>query len=310
MFARTDIHRPSAIIPADYGFVAFDYIGPESADLSFIERDRRTFRVHAEQTGGKFSGHEHGGSCHVCGAHALYTAIFYHAKTNSYIRTGEDCAEKVALGNPALFKAFRERVRVGVEAAAGKRKAQRVLADGGLTRAWEIYMSPDTVCVEAGRVRYEENTICDIVAKLVRFGSISAKAIEFLRALLVRLDERAVREAARAAETAAAAPVPVTAGRVRFTGKVLSIKQPDEYSQFPQRKMLVQHETGYKLWGSIPASLSVEKGDTVSFVAMIERSKDDEKFGFFRRPTSAEIKSYSTDPQSVAGRAVDAAASR
>jgi hypothetical protein len=301
MSARTDIHRPSAIVPADYAFVAFDYIGPESADLSFIERDRRTIRVHMEQTGGKYSGHDHGGSCHVCGAHALYTAIFYHAKTNSYIRTGEDCAEKVALGNPALFKAFRERVRVGVEAAAGKRKAQRVLADGNLTRAWEIYMTV------GGPNKYEENTIADICSKLVRYGSISAAQVNFLRKLLVQIDERTVKEAARAAETAAASPVPVTAGRVRVEGVVLSIKQPDEYSQFPQRKMLVKHATGYKLWGSVPSNLSVEKGDTVSFVAQVSRSTDDEKFGFFKRPTNAEIKSYSTDPQSVAGRAVDAA---
>jgi hypothetical protein len=52
--------------------------------------------------------------------------------------------------------------------------------------------------------------------------------------------------------------------------------------------MLVQTADGWKAWGSVPSSLSgVKVGQFVQFQARVERSRDDEKFGFFSRPTKA-----------------------
>jgi hypothetical protein len=79
-------------------------------------------------------------------------------------------------------------------------------------------------------------------------------AVCFLAKLLTQIGERAGREAVRAAEQEAAAPVPVTAGRVRFEGTVLSVREPDGESQYSAWKMLVKHDSGYKLWGTVPAS--------------------------------------------------------
>src|SRR5674476_177968 len=70
MTTRTDIHRPSVIIPSDYQFVAFDYYGPDNGFMCITEQ--QAFRAHVAQTGGKFSDHDHGGTCDVCGASALY----------------------------------------------------------------------------------------------------------------------------------------------------------------------------------------------------------------------------------------------
>ena len=84
----------------------------------------------------------------------------------------------------------------------------------------------------------------------------------------------------------AAEPVPT--GRVAITGTVLGTKVTA--TRFgPVAKMLVQDEQGFKVWGSIPTSLPSPKGRTVTFMAAVEPSDDDPKFGFFKRPTKAEF---------------------
>lgn len=100
---------------------------------------------------------------------------------------------------------------------------------------------------------------------------------------------RARIEAERAAQDAEAAPVPVTNKRITVTGTVLTVKWQDSYYG-GSYKMLVRDVTGFKLWGSLPNSLSdCGVGDTVQFDAAVEPSKDDEKFGFYKRPTKASI---------------------
>lgn len=95
---RNDIHRPSAIYPTEYEFVAVEH---DPVSLGFVQwywAQRQRIIAHMTQTGGAFSDHEHKGNCHVCGAHCIYTAVFYHCASNTYIRTGFDCAEKMGAG--------------------------------------------------------------------------------------------------------------------------------------------------------------------------------------------------------------------
>ena len=58
-------------------------------------------------------------------------------------------------------------------------------------------------------------------------------------------------------------------------------------------KIIVQHEDGWKVWGSSPSAFGSDEtaivGRSVRFMARIARARDDEKFGFFSRPTKAEI---------------------
>ena len=134
---RTDIHRPSAIIPEDYSFVAFDYIRLEMGDIlqncAMLQEARAIKKAHMDRTGGKYSQHEHGGSCHVCGASAIYTVTFYHEKTNSYIKTGQDCAEKLEMSfSDKGMNLFRNAIADARHAVAGKKKAQVILADAGM----------------------------------------------------------------------------------------------------------------------------------------------------------------------------------
>jgi len=320
---RKDIHRPSAIVPSEYEFVAHDYIGPASDDINFLRANRAYFRSHMARTGGKFSGHEHGGTCHVCGATALYIAKFYHPSTNSYIVTGEDCSEKMELGDAHAFRVFRDKVVAGREAAAGKNKAKRILSDAGLLAAWELREAaeekraafaaasnawrkehPEPVlvsdasgygCIEVGAPVWvdftkDEYTALDIVGKLVKYGSVSDKALNFLGALVKRIAEAPALAAKRATEAEAAAPVPVKEGRWLVEGEVLTVKSQEGRFGL-QIKMLVKHADGFKLWGTVPAALAgIERGKRVSFVAAVERSDKDKSFGFFSRPAQAKIK--------------------
>lgn len=305
---RNDIHRPSEIVPADYDFVGFECLkldGPATCDL--LLHYRATIKAHMERTGGTYSQHEHGGNCMVCGnVLATYTALFYHAKTNSYVRMGGDCTEKIYRSDFGMNR-FRAAMLDAREAQAGKRKAQALLGDWGYTKAWELYTmdgnllprDPRTVVAPRlergldgveymtegfeGRLYQEEVTVRDIVGKLVKFGSISEKAQNYIGVLLNKIENRAAMLARQEAEKAAAADCPN--GRIVIVGEVVSTREEQGPWGFCV-KMLVKHATGYKVWGTMPRGAEFKRGDVVSFKGTVKQSDKDRTFGFFSRPTN------------------------
>lgn len=278
---RTDIYRPSAINPADFDYVAFDYIKIEGMfDCARLTAERSVKAAHMAKTGGKYSQHEHGGSCHICGASALYTVTFWNRVTNEYIRTGHDCAQKMSFGM-GDFDAFHRAVSDALEARAGKKKALVILENAGVGEAWGIYTGDRTA------FKYEEVTLSDIVSKLVKYGAVSDKSIDYLRILLNKIADRPRVDAQRAEEYALANDAPE--GRVTVVGEVVSAKwQESHFGE--QYKMLVKHGEGWKVWVTVPVAFGqVNKGDFVTFVATLKRSKDDSKFAFGSRPTGKSI---------------------
>ena len=307
---RTDCHRPSAIVPADYEYVGIEFMKIESfGDCVVIDQARAVVKAHMGRTGGTYSNHEHGGNCHICGAGCVYTVLFYHAKTNSYIRTGNDCAQKLDMAfDQNAFKRFVEGVKGAREAQAGKKKARALLADRNLSAAWDLYIAvmPQHIATcawlspEASRCncsvndepyfKYEETTIRDIVGKLVRFGNISDKAADFVRSLLGKIENRAAIAAQRAAESESAAPAPT--GRVIVTGRVLAVKDQERPTYHYNdsgvtTKILVQDLSGFKVWGT--RFINANKGDLVTFTATVQPSEKDPKFGFFTRAAKASF---------------------
>lgn len=99
-----------------------------------------------------------------------------------------------------------------------------------------------------------------------------------------RVAAAAAQRAAEQAKLDAAEPCPT--GRIAITGQILGIKLQEGYYGNTW-KMLVEDDRGFKVWGTIPSNLNVGRGDRVTFTAAIEPSKDDDKFGFFKRPTKA-----------------------
>lgn len=81
--------------------------------------------------------------------------------------------------------------------------------------------------------------------------------------------------------------VEVPEGKLELTGEVLCVKVQDgPYGS--TLKMLVECG-GFKVWGSVPSSISPARGDVVRFNCSVERSRDDVSFGYFKRPTKAQI---------------------
>jgi hypothetical protein len=286
---RTDAHRPSVIDPLAYDFVGFQYLRVDGLeDAMFLQEERRRINAHKARTGGERSMHEHGGNCDVCGsAFAVYKALFWHRDSNTYISTGLDCAEKMECGT---VESFRANMRRALDNKAGKRKAQAMLEQANLSAAWTLYEQGQKSATELPReLPREETTLCDIVNRLVQYGSVSDGQISYLRRLVDQIANRAVIAAQRAAEAEKAAPVPVVAKRMTVRGRILSIKVPDyDRGECGPVRMLVQHATGWKVWGSLPKDLqSVQRGAEVEFDAAVKPSDRDTKFGFFSRPTKA-----------------------
>lgn len=122
----------------------------------------------------------------------------------------------------------------------------------------------------------------DMAYRLEKYGSLSNKQIEFARKLVKQAAERAKKIAEQKANAK-----PVIEGTVTVTGEVLCTKTKE--SQYGlQYKMLVLDDRGFKVWGTNPAALDAERGDRVTFTATVEKSQDDECFGFFKRPRKAE----------------------
>src|SRR6516165_2645956 len=245
---RTDVHRPSAIITEDYEFVAFECVKIEGLGDCHIQlENRERIRNHMARTGGTYSRHAHGGNCQVCGnSNAIYCAIFHHAPSNTYVRMGSECTEKVDMQlDRAAFTRFKDGVAQWRTARAGKNKAKALVEDHGFARAWVIYDQPGVA-----ETRYEESTLIDLISKLVKYGSLSDKQWAFIGRLLANIDTRGLRDAQRAQEAAVAKAIPeeMIGRRVKIRGEVISKKLVESpYGSY--MKMLVKHQDGWKVWG-------------------------------------------------------------
>lgn len=102
--------------------------------------------------------------------------------------------------------------------------------------------------------------------------------------------ERQIAALQRIAEQRASepAPAPVIEGRIEITGTVRTTKWVDnDYGG--SMKMLIVDDRGFKVWGTVPASLEIDAGVRVTFTATVEASRDDETFGFYKRPTKVKV---------------------
>jgi len=160
---------------------------------------------------------------------------------------------------------------------------------------------------EEGRVpfgKHEGKLIADLDdgyilwwAKQEGEGFVAQKLIEVMKiiaeekGLFEKEREEQKRREADRERTQATADVPVTDDRVQITGEVVGIKwvQGYGYSSPDVKKIVVLDDRGFKVYGSCPSSLDAERGDRITFMAKIEASRNDSQFGFFKRPTKAEV---------------------
>jgi hypothetical protein len=204
------------------------------------------------------------GVCFACGGSGKVTAKdrVYTAEKNAKLDRARDVrnAEKTAARNA-------ESSRLEVERAA---KFAHVLASNG--SLFEKY----------GRLESQTSFIADVMFKVWRFADPTPRQLEAVEQAI----DRALTE-----QAAAATAADVIEGRIEIRGVIVSTKSV-ESAYGTQFKMLVRDDRGFKVWGSIPNSIlpiSELRDERIHFVATVERSRDDSKFGFFKRPTKANL---------------------
>jgi len=286
---RTDDHRPSAINPEEYDYVCPMNVEGDDFELNMEFRER--INDHMISTGGKWSKHEHGGICHICGCwNVKYKVVFYHKNSNTYIITGTDCADKMGISyNSYEMNMFKTAILDNDHLKAGKKKAIGILEDNQISTAWRIYNNDyEGIIKNVENARYEVNTVKDMVYNVVKYGNISEKQISYIKILIDKIlkgDETAEK---RRLEKDSALPVPTGKG-IMVVGVVLSIKNHDTpYGTV--LKMTVKNKNGWLVWGSVPSNgPNFTKGDTIKFTANVEASPNDNKFGFFKLPRKLEV---------------------
>lgn len=282
MLQRLDVHKPSVINPSDYEYVGQSVVKIQGIeDCLVAQEERRRINEHMERTGGTYSKHAHGGNCMVCGnANAIFTHVFHHAPSNTYVRVGEDCANKLDFCVDGSV--FRKEVNDYRKAMAGKKKAKTLLHDHNLSECWEIYEASYGEYTPL----YQENTIRSIVGKLVSYGDLSDKQWSFLGNLLDQIDKREEITEKRKVEKSFAKDCPI--GKSIVTGTVIKTDIKETYYGIKE-VWTVRDDSGFVVWGTIPKSCyEAQKGDKVQFSADFTPSDNDPKFGFYKRPTQGK----------------------
>lgn len=287
---RTDTHRPSVLDPAEYeqvgSFDAHHEDGYEEIAPGF---------EHHEYSGD----HAYTGRCGHCGQAIRYGVIFHHEPSDTLIAVGLTCAGTLGLKSLSekeiKAKAEYHRILKAIERFKQERPENAEVAAYFEAReqAQAAYHEALGEWNEQGgigsaprpTVRHND-FLSDVARKLRRYGSLSeaqVNAVLKIKARNAEFDAKREAEAAKLAEVA-----PLAEGRYEITGEVVSTKWVD--NDFGGTlKMLVKMEDGNKVYGSVPSAINVERGDKVTFTAKVERSDNDEHFGFFSRPTRAEV---------------------
>lgn len=227
-----------------------------------------------EQGYGNFN---YDGKCQHCGTRLRYCNIYKNIENGELIVVGETCATERLSLTLSQFK---------IRRAQSKTQAQE-------TRIWRAQQYSTWIAEDAtraGLVSYlEENDRDDFYYSLLRYfrknGRLSEAQEKALRKSIKKQKEYTEAEAERVAN---AKPAPK--GRVTIKGRVLGTKVKDTMWD-SILKMTVEAEEGYRVWGTVPNSIyfDVRKGDIVEFTATVEPSETDNLFGFFKRPTKAQI---------------------
>lgn len=283
--ARTDIHRPKELVTEHYDAVGnYDLGGsdprwepPYYGFTADVKADDSLWKgVYASNLG----------RCDHCGAHIRYGAQLKHLPTGDYIHVGEQC-----LGN--RFERATEEFQKLRKAAELQRAAHRIV------KAREAYLASHkrvAVLYNAKQAADESifnGFINDVLRKLDIYGEISDRQASAILASF-RKDRIAERVAAANPEPP---KVPVPEGKQTVNGFIVSNRWQDGYTYGSSvHKILVEvgtEEGSYRLWGTCPASISRREdeinGLEIQFVAGLERSSNDESFGFFKRPSKVVV---------------------
>ena len=292
MTKRTDIHSPSNFIPGDYDVL--DHFGVEKDEQGIPWVYGSDAIVAYDRSATDANPHPDLNQCDLCGTWFVHGAVLAH-KGGDVISVGGICLDDIALvggisKNERLARTRREN-GWAIKAA----KLRRFLAS-----------APDGI---VAALRADHDISRDLRAQAISRGRLSDKQIELAFKLVTDV---AKREELKANEPAPA-PVPNTDKRIRITAKLVHQKNVDGYYGQTLKGLFVCDAgdgKAFKLWGTVPQAVAdaewayqnahgewpTDLTPAVSFTARIERSRDDESFGFFKRPTKVEVEFPKPEP--------------
>ena len=273
---RTDPHRSGAIIPVDYVRVLWYALAtvvegwPQPAfAVDIVVKMFHDPIIKWSPFGGL-------GHCSICGARYIYGEVWKHEPTGEHIHVGHICAAKYEfLADRSEWEAWHETQKR--ERASAILKRERAAARDAF---YELHPG----LKEAFDLKDQHEVLRDMAHRLMQFGSLSEKQVQFALTLADRIRNPPPPER----------HIPAPTGRTFVQGKIVSIKSYD--SQFGSAlKMTVKVETpegSWLVWTTVPSSLmdsDVElRGKTVCFTANLTRGNDPH-FAFGKRPTGGRI---------------------
>lgn len=295
---RTDVHRPAALVPEDYGLLGvFDHHEEDGNHYQYMELVQgmvakgHRFAEASPNGGGS-------GTCGHCGHPGLrYSALMLHEPSGELLNVGEQCLDNRFSETTARFHRLRREAKLNRERRNLRAAFDQALAD-----------DPELATAYAeGDGHY---IVDDIRSKHRRYGSISDKQ----RALVIKVAgeeaERERLEAERQAkrEAALASGFEAPTGRQEVTGRVVGTRVSEGmYGTSYRITVLVEAEQEWRVNLTCPSKLTdllndeqVEasgdhwvntrlsdlRGRTVTVTATLEEPDEgDPLFRFGKRPT-------------------------
>ncbi len=292
--ARTDAHRPSAIIPANYEYILSFSTAASQGGMSVpsinincelivgtntvpgVHRaNGRCCIIAIKQHGGIFAADAGPGRCSVCGTHYVYGDVWFHKPTNEYICIGHDCADKYTLlADRSEWEMRNLRTREAIMKEITRKqnaeeRAEFLAKHPGLEAALEC----------------KHDIVRDIASKFYAYCSLSDKQV----ALVFKLAGEAA--VAKPAEQHVAAPT----GKTTFRGTVVSCKahESDYGTQIKLTVKVATPEGSWLAWGTAPAAIlnsfesydyaTLLRGCEVELTATLEAGREPH-FVFMKRP--------------------------
>ena len=203
--------------------------------------------------------------CSICGMPFRYGDVWEHTPTGLHLVAEQgghdliaDRCEYDAARNTEIERRKRMEARRGI-----RRQYRKILtANPGLGAA----------------LKTNHYIVMDIRDKFLTWGHISPKQIR----KVIGIAERQVQSDLE----------PVVEGRYEMEGLVLAAEYKPGYtanSEILKMLVLCSCPGRFKVWGTAPKGWSDIKGRRVRFTARVKSSPDDESFGYFSRPTKAEL---------------------
>lgn len=295
------IHNPVNFVPENY--VVVDYLDnkpPMADEYYYIYRADAAAqkfdldRSYFHDSFGKYFGFTDASNkrasiphhCVHCGSYIRYVAVAHYAPANKYVAIGTTCANRCDMSTD-------EHKIKNLQDIARKRAKTMALGS-----KYARFMSDNPDFAELVKT-YEDSGVSNgfvdsVLRKLHQYGDLTPAQHEAVVKSIPRTIEQAAnrktRENADAAKREAMidAGMRIEEGRRVIAGEVAATKIVD--SMYGSTlKMLVIDDEGFKYWGTVPASIDVERGDRVTLTATVAASDDDVLFGFYKRPSKASV---------------------